>query len=223
MCGRSTSGTAASAEFSGLHKDVEAQHLLAEVAFVEGVFEDGFVERLQFGESEVRGEQSQSEGGVLELAPDALQAFAEDEVVVVGEGRQAPGFVPDRLGVFGAGVARPGDIPREHQVGGGNATLCGIAGGVGEGVDLLKVGRFLSGGLPEATACGIVEGFLWPGEGSRKCELLGIGELGEPNQTDFETPLHVPEAANVRGGKGALRGVRAADHEWQGAVSPRRA
>lgn len=69
-------------------EEVVGEGFFAEVAFVEELAEDGFVEALELGEGEFRREELEADGLVGELAAEAGERGGEDVDVVEGERRE---------------------------------------------------------------------------------------------------------------------------------------
>lgn len=157
-------------------EEVVGEGFFAEVAFVEGFAEDGFVETLELGEGEFRREQLEADGLVGELATEAGERGGEDVGVIEGERWEVADGEPFRLG----GIRGGGDGSRFHEgeVGDADDALSRIAFHGAEGVELLQEVSFEAGFLLQLAAGGVIERFLDADEATGQGPLVFEG--GQP-------------------------------------------
>ena len=178
-------------------EEVVGEGFFAEVAFVEGLAEDGFVEALELGEGEFRREKLEADGLVGELAAQAGERGGEDVGVVEGERREVADGEPFRLGGIRGGGDGAGFDEREPRD--ADDALARVTFHAAEGVKLLEEYLFEAGFLLELAAGGLFERFLDPDKAARHRPLVFLGGLAPAEGQDPQFPAIEAEDDTIDG------------------------
>src|SRR5208283_2829436 len=78
--------------------DYPALHdFAAEIAFVQGLTENGFMHHLEFGEGEFLGQKLKSDAGVIQLISNALVSIFDNLKVIKGQSGQLVDWKPGSI------------------------------------------------------------------------------------------------------------------------------
>ena len=176
-------------DFVGFGEDAELVDLFAEVAFVERLFEDEFVEVLELGKGEFFGKKFEADGLIADFSAKAFARHLENVGMVKGEGREVVEREPGGVSSIGGGGRRVLDEIDESVIGDGDNVLAGIAVRSADSGELFEENVFESGFLFELPAGAVIDVFADPNESSGESPFIFEGRKGALNEEDFQVIL----------------------------------
>lgn len=152
------------------NEEIVGEGFFAEVAFVEGLTEHGFVEALELGEGEFRRKQLEADGLVGQLATEAGERGIEDLSVIESKRWDDAHGEPFGLG----GIGRSTDNSRfdEGKVGHADNPLTRIATHTAKSVELLQIHLSQPRFLFQLATSSLIQCFFNADKPSRQCPLI---------------------------------------------------
>ena len=122
----------------GLLNEGHLADLLAEVAFIDFLAEDGFVEQLQLCEREARRQELEADGEAIDHASQFLERTLDHLLMVEEEWREIVHILPISR-VFMVEVSADAFDVDQSKIGDGDDTISGVAVDGTVGADLLHI------------------------------------------------------------------------------------
>ncbi len=156
-------------KFVRWNEEIEGEEFFAEVPFVDGAAEDGFVKGLELAEGETFGQELEADRLVADFSAQSVERGAENLCVVEGEWWEFLDGMPCGFGSIG--IAFGGVLVRadEGVIGDADDASAWVAVGVSVGVELFEENVVEVGFLFEFAAGGLVECFLHVYESAGEC------------------------------------------------------